>query len=403
MITGNWEEPATDETISGSQLEMVGWAIADSGIDTIEISVDGKRVGEVVAGIERGDVAEAYPDVPNAHLSGFWYELDLAEIPNGELRICLVVTARCGDTLCWERSFIRSATVEKETAPQVCRLCANPCIVPRPDFSRRDYALYHCLVCGTGFVHPVPTTEELGRFYSDDYWGHAVRVAKNAPIHHDTDHIHGIITRHGSHVETVIDVGCGVGTLLNGLRDKGYRVSGQDFSSTASAMARDLFGLDVKTGPMIEIELPNADCVVMRHVLEHSSTPLSDLVQVIGRLNPGGLLIVLVPNYESFACQLYRRFWEWFVPPVHLTYFSLQSFRYLAVHLGFRILHSETRSSDALPYAHVRQVYERCADAYPDFPPLPALDQLMHRLHAEDPAPLYQQGFGEELCVVIAK
>jgi poly(3-hydroxybutyrate) depolymerase len=64
------EEPREGGTYTGIS-NLRGWAIAESGIDKIELDIDGVYAFDIPMGGSRGDVASAYPDFPNAEQSGF--------------------------------------------------------------------------------------------------------------------------------------------------------------------------------------------------------------------------------------------------------------------------------------------------------------------------------------------
>ena len=59
----NLEEPSTDGFYTGIS-NLRGWAVAESGIASIEIDVDGTYAFDVPMGGMRGDVAKVYPTFP---------------------------------------------------------------------------------------------------------------------------------------------------------------------------------------------------------------------------------------------------------------------------------------------------------------------------------------------------
>ena len=64
------EEPQAGGTYTGVS-NLRGWAVAESGIDKIELDIDGVYAYDIPMGGSRGDVGSAYPDFPNASQSGF--------------------------------------------------------------------------------------------------------------------------------------------------------------------------------------------------------------------------------------------------------------------------------------------------------------------------------------------
>ena len=85
----NLEEPNADGVYTGIA-NLRGWAVAESGIAAIEIDVDGSYAFDVPMGGTRGDVANAYPDFPDAEKSGFSMAYNYKGLAPGEY----VFTAR---------------------------------------------------------------------------------------------------------------------------------------------------------------------------------------------------------------------------------------------------------------------------------------------------------------------
>jgi N-acetylmuramoyl-L-alanine amidase len=79
------EEPQEGGTYTGIS-NLRGWAIAESGIDKIELDIDGVYAFDIPMGGSRGDVASAYPDFPNASQSGFSMALITKPCPRGRIR-----------------------------------------------------------------------------------------------------------------------------------------------------------------------------------------------------------------------------------------------------------------------------------------------------------------------------
>lgn len=88
------EEPVKAEVHSGIG-NLRGWAIAEEGINRVEIYIDGKYMYDAPYGGERTDVAEAYPNIEGSGQSGFSLAFGYSNLSIGENTI----TARAFDTL----------------------------------------------------------------------------------------------------------------------------------------------------------------------------------------------------------------------------------------------------------------------------------------------------------------
>ena len=86
------EEPVDGDTYSGVG-NLRGWSVATVGVDRIEIWIDGAYAFEAPYGGERGDVADAFPDIEGSANSGFSTAWNYSLMDLGEH----TVTARAYD------------------------------------------------------------------------------------------------------------------------------------------------------------------------------------------------------------------------------------------------------------------------------------------------------------------
>src|SRR5437588_2089409 len=84
---------AADVVVSGA-LRLWGWALHSDGPAEVDVRVDDGPAQRATGGLERADVAAAYPDVPRAELGGWALSLDLDDARHGP-RV-LTITARDG-------------------------------------------------------------------------------------------------------------------------------------------------------------------------------------------------------------------------------------------------------------------------------------------------------------------
>ncbi len=146
----------------------------------------------------------------------------------------------------------------------------------------------------------------------------------------------------GEEVRRVLDVGCGAGDNAGLLRSR-YpvcEVFGVTFSAAEADIARQRMAACWITD--IEGELPEDlramkfDTIVFSHVLEHVREPAGVLRKFAGLLQPGGTVVIALPNVLSLAMRLqflrgdfeYRP--EGVLDDTHLRFFTyLTADRYL--------------------------------------------------------------------------
>ncbi len=75
-------EGIVSEPISGC-LTIDGWALCRSGVERLEMHLDGRRLGNAHHGLTRQDVGQAFPDWPNSVRSGFAFHCPPRLLRNG--------------------------------------------------------------------------------------------------------------------------------------------------------------------------------------------------------------------------------------------------------------------------------------------------------------------------------
>jgi ubiquinone/menaquinone biosynthesis C-methylase UbiE len=96
----------------------------------------------------------------------------------------------------------------------------------------------------------------------------------------------------------LLDVGAHCGFFLRVAREGGWRTVGVEPSAVNAELAREQFGLDVRTGFLEDLELPaeSFDVVTLTDVLEHVPQPGVLLREIARVLRPGGRVFIKVPN-----------------------------------------------------------------------------------------------------------
>ena len=244
-----------------------------------------------------------------------------------------------------------------------CPVCLNPVTAPAlvgTDFlfesTSKTFTLYSCEACRCLFLHPMPDSREIERFYPADYWWNARRsggLKKLESVYRKLalrDHIAFITKAAGDRGVDVLDVGCGSGTLLGLLKHRGFRVTGLDFSAEAAAIAKAENGVDVAVGSLEEAHFPaeSFDVVTLFHVMEHVTNPRQVLAEVSRVLKPNGVAILQVPNIESWQFKIFGARWYGLDIPRHVIDYSRNSMLKLLADSGFvvnRIRHFNLRDN----------------------------------------------------------
>ena len=235
-----------------------------------------------------------------------------------------------------------------------CSLCSSPL---RPRWkSDRPFNILDCPICDLGHTWPAPAEAngEEGfadndvhyeRQYSErrELWrGFAARLLDRVPASHRSGRL--------------LDVGSGVGLLVELAGERGAQACGIDRAPAAGRVARS-HGVDVRSCELSDLDEDEFDVVVMMHVLEHVPDPVGFLRDAACRLRPGGILLVNVPISSGLMPRLLGRRWYGFQPTQHVHQFSPRSLRAVAARAG---LTPHRIASESLHYDHPVAV-KRCA------------------------------------------
>lgn len=116
----------------------------------------------------------------------------------------------------------------------------------------------------------------------------------------------------------ILDYGAGTGAFVQAALQRGWLATGVEPSEVArqNAITPLLPSLPADTTYSV---------ITLWHVLEHVHNPNALLTELANRLTPQGMLVIAVPNRESFDAQHYRQHWAAYDVPRHLWHFSKEN------------------------------------------------------------------------------
>ena len=197
--------------------------------------------------------------------------------------------------------------------------------------SGEQFEVIRCVHCGFLMTQGVPVEAEIGKYYeTPDYISHSdtQQGLMNRVYHWVRQYM---LSRKAALVKRVsglsegslLDYGTGTGYFANTMVCQGWKVKAIEKSPQARAFAKKQFGLNVEAEHSLK-DYPSMslDVVTLWHVMEHLEH-LNEMWETLHRiLKDKGVLIVAVPNPESYDARKYKEWWAAYDVPRHLWHFS---------------------------------------------------------------------------------
>jgi 2-polyprenyl-3-methyl-5-hydroxy-6-metoxy-1,4-benzoquinol methylase len=240
-----------------------------------------------------------------------------------------------------------------ERAYTNCILCGSP--EREPLIRQGEWTVHRCKECGLGVLDPHPDKREMDDLYQNGYlknlYGVGLEVGSTGIKRRLSQESHRVrFFRRAKRSGRVLDIGCGMGYFLAVCRDWGYEVEGMDITADSVAYVQGELKIPVTIGTVDVIDYPPAsfDVITMWHFLEHAPDPRLYLQKTQKWLNPGGLLVVDVPNYTSKDARYAWQNWKGWHLPFHLYHFTPETLCGLLVKHGFRTIRRKSYLSESV-------------------------------------------------------
>jgi 2-polyprenyl-3-methyl-5-hydroxy-6-metoxy-1,4-benzoquinol methylase len=220
-----------------------------------------------------------------------------------------------------------------------------------------------CLACERGLLDPVPPANGLLAAYDEAYYGRGARKFVE-PIQAGIGWFRRGRARHALRFlkpasagsRRALDIGCGDGEFLGVLQQLGWECHGTELTEVTARRASEVGGLRLRTGTLASdaYEPGHFDVVSLWHVLEHLPDPDRTLRDCARWLRDDGLLLLAVPNLDSWQARLFRGAWFHLDPPFHLHHFAPRSLARALAGAGFEVVETRHLSWQYNPYGVVQ-------------------------------------------------
>jgi len=215
-------------------------------------------------------------------------------------------------------------------------------------------------------THPVP--EDLSRYYeSEEYISHSDSKSNlQDKIYHRVKSY--MLRKKSKWIQPyikkgrILDYGAGTGEFLNHMKNMQWEVEGVE----PNPNARDLGikkGLDINA-TLTDLKKKRFDVISLWHVLEHIPDLDIKIAEFSKLLNPDGLLIIAVPNYNSSDAIFYKENWAAWDVPRHIWHFSRKGMKQKLVQHGFSLVEEKPLKFDSF-YVSLLSEKNKKGDARP--------------------------------------
>jgi 2-polyprenyl-3-methyl-5-hydroxy-6-metoxy-1,4-benzoquinol methylase len=200
------------------------------------------------------------------------------------------------------------------------------------DLNRRitewTFNYHRCPGCGLLFLSPVP--QDLGRYYSDAYYARGLTATQLADSLGPELYKIETVQRFAA-AGRLLEIGPGNGGFALLAKRAGFDVSVIEMDAQSCEFLAEKVGVrTVESADTVAVlreerrrHAPPYDVVAAWHVVEHVANPRQVMRAAADRLNPGGILVLAMPNPGSLQFRMLRGAWAHVDAPRHLTLISL--------------------------------------------------------------------------------
>ncbi len=241
-----------------------------------------------------------------------------------------------------------TTTIHYTTCP-VCGSSEIKNVLSAKDYtvSGEAFVITECKSCSLRFTQDVPDVNSSAPYYkSEDYISHtntsrgfihrlykfvrrATMTKKRKLIEKNT----------GMKKGELLDMGSGVGTFVNEMKQHGWQTTGLEPDAEARKTAKSLYNLELQdTNEFEKLPAGSFDAITLWHVLEHVHDLQTYMQWLKVLLKENGKLLIAVPNYTSKDAAIYKEYWAAYDVPRHLYHFSPKAMKVLIEKNGLKLL-----------------------------------------------------------------
>ncbi|KAB8028075.1 class I SAM-dependent methyltransferase [Fluviispira multicolorata] len=209
-----------------------------------------------------------------------------------------------------------------------------------------------CKNCSLIYLNMPPNSEKMSEYYHSCYlphlgskaWGKYAKFVDKAQISVDMKKLNYVnkYYPHFNEKSHLLDYGCGKPTFLDFAKKKSNAYcSGLDISEQGwgDYKINSLNNLNLVKGIFSDLNKNiKFNVITLWHVLEHEYNPVMILQNLKKIIAEDGILIIEVPNHNSFFVKIQKGFWAGYHTPRHTVVFTKQTITNTLARSGWNVV-----------------------------------------------------------------
>ena len=192
--------------------------------------------------------------------------------------------------------------------------------------TRESFDYYSCMECGLIFIDSPP--DDMAPYYSGGYDPipeslEALRLIASG------EHFRSEPILKHRHEGKFLELGPWRGVLCSLMQDAGFEVTAIEMDGQCVEFLRNTVGVSAiqSCNPLQTMRAMSSgfDVIAAWHSMEHLPTPWLVIQEAARLLNPGGILLLAMPNPDSFEFSVLKSRWMHLDTPRHLYLFPIRS------------------------------------------------------------------------------
>jgi 2-polyprenyl-3-methyl-5-hydroxy-6-metoxy-1,4-benzoquinol methylase len=240
-----------------------------------------------------------------------------------------------------------------------CWYCHSQKFSPR--YQYEDCAIYRCKTCDFMWLYPRPVLEDLKLVYDQNYFANQNFFEnKNEYLYGYNDYLAERFNKQYSYSNLVkefknkfdrtrtgkkeqlkwLDIGCGLGLLLDVAFDNHFEPAGVEFNPSAVEFIKSKYTFEIHQGDLLDVEFPKKyDVISVMDVIEHFVDPITVMKYLRKYINEGGYCVLTTMDSDSITCKLIGKSLEDFRrTKEHLFFFTRKTITKLLNDCGWEVV-----------------------------------------------------------------